>query len=82
VNVKVDENNCDRSLFSSPDATPVGGRTAPDFGKMYHVKGAFLPDYTVYLPYAEIKEPFEAWYDLKGNRGRIDFYHGQSSSDD
>jgi len=31
------------------------------------------------LPYAEIKEPFEAWYDLKGNRGRIDFYHGQSS---
>jgi len=28
------------------------------------------------LPYAEIKEPFESWYDLKGNRSRIDYYHG------
>lgn len=28
------------------------------------------------LPYAEIKEPFEAWFDLKGRTSRIDYYHG------
>lgn len=85
-------------MFSFSDATPVAGRTVPDFGKMYHVKGTFFIyvhstcQYTrllvtsciflfyvglLSLPYAEIKEPFEAWYDLKGNRSRIDYYHGQ-----
>lgn len=29
------------------------------------------------LPYAEIKEPFEGWYDLQGKRSRIDYYHGE-----
>ncbi len=38
-----------RNVFSSPDATPVGGRTVPDFGKMYHVKGTFLIR-TQYIP--------------------------------
>ena len=31
------------------------------------------------LPYAEIKEPFEAWFDLKGSRSRIDYYHGKQT---
>ncbi|KAL4629415.1 digestive cysteine proteinase 1-like [Arapaima gigas] len=48
--------------------------STPDFGKLYHVKGVIL------LPYAEIKEPFEAWYDLQGARSRIDYYHGQVST--
>ncbi|XP_048057599.1 counting factor associated protein D-like [Megalobrama amblycephala] len=51
--------------------TDVGGRTVPDFGKMYHVKGELN------LPYSgdsDIKEPFEVWYDLEGNRSRIDYY--------
>ncbi|XP_076864996.1 digestive cysteine proteinase 2 [Brachyhypopomus gauderio] len=56
------------------EATPLVGRTIPDFGKMYHVKGV------ISLPYAEIKEPFEAWYDLHGNRSRIDYYHGMVST--
>lgn len=29
------------------------------------------------LPYAEIKEPFEAWFDLKAKSSRIDYYHGK-----
>lgn len=29
------------------------------------------------LPYAEIKEPFEGWYDLQGKRSRIDYYQGE-----
>ncbi|XP_043073432.1 counting factor associated protein D-like isoform X2 [Puntigrus tetrazona] len=54
-------------LVCAADATPVGGRTVPDFGKMYHVKGELS------LPHSEITEPFEAWYDLEGNRSRIDY---------
>ncbi|XP_036422410.1 digestive cysteine proteinase 1-like [Colossoma macropomum] len=53
------------------EASPLAGRTLPDFGNMHHVKGV------ISLPYAEIKEPFEAWYDLEGKRSRIDYYHGQ-----
>ncbi|XP_051727709.1 uncharacterized protein LOC127500541 isoform X2 [Ctenopharyngodon idella] len=54
------------------DATPAGGRTVPDFGKMYHVKGELN------LPYSGdsgLKEPFEVWYDLEGNRSRIDYHN-------
>lgn len=58
-------------LSCAADATPVAERTVPEFGKTYHVKGLLS------LPYAEIKEPFEAWYDLTGKRSRIDYYHGQ-----
>lgn len=29
------------------------------------------------LPYAEIKEPFEAWLDLAAKSSRIDYYHGE-----
>uniref|UniRef100_A0A8C3CES2 Uncharacterized protein n=1 Tax=Cairina moschata TaxID=8855 RepID=A0A8C3CES2_CAIMO len=29
------------------------------------------------LPYAEIEEPFEAWYNLTGNKSRIQYYGGQ-----
>lgn len=54
------------------NATPF--LTVPDFGQAYHVKGV------ISLPYAEIKEPFEAWFDLKGSRSRIDYYHGQVST--
>ncbi|KAL6457039.1 hypothetical protein MHYP_G00340020 [Metynnis hypsauchen] len=56
------------------EATPLAGRTLPDFGDTYHVKGV------ISLPYAEIKEPFKAWYDRKGSRSRIDYYQGQVST--
>ncbi|KAK9957599.1 hypothetical protein ABG768_011836 [Culter alburnus] len=60
-------------LLCAADATPVvlsENRTVPDFGKMYHVKGELN------LPYSDdsgLKEPFEVWYDLEGNRSRIDY---------
>lgn len=53
-------------------ATPL--HAVPDFGQSYHVKGV------ISLPYAEIKEPFEAWFDSKGSRSRVDYYHGQVST--
>nr|XP_015204062.1 PREDICTED: digestive cysteine proteinase 1-like [Lepisosteus oculatus] len=46
----------------------------PEFGNVYHVKGV------ISLPYAEIEEPFEAWYNLSGAVSRIDYYNGQVST--
>uniref|UniRef100_UPI00398EC444 digestive cysteine proteinase 2-like n=1 Tax=Pristiophorus japonicus TaxID=55135 RepID=UPI00398EC444 len=44
---------------------------APTLEDVYHVSGILS------LPYAEIEEPFEAWYNLPWNVSRIDYYHGQ-----
>ncbi|XP_041069011.1 digestive cysteine proteinase 2-like isoform X1 [Carcharodon carcharias] len=43
----------------------------PTFPDVYHISGILS------LPYAEIEEPFEAWYNLSGNVSRIEYYHGQ-----
>lgn len=42
----------------------------PSFSNTYTVKG------TLYIPYAEIREPFYAWYDLNAGSSRIDYYGG------
>ncbi|XP_067862776.1 digestive cysteine proteinase 1-like [Heptranchias perlo] len=55
--------------FSVVDAKPL--MKAPSFGDIYHVSGILS------LPYTEIEEPFEAWYNLSGNVSRIEYYHGQ-----
>jgi len=44
--------------------------TAPTFSKTYTVKG------TLYIPYAEIREPFYAWYNGNSGSSRIDYYGG------
>ncbi|KAJ8868845.1 hypothetical protein PR048_030386 [Dryococelus australis] len=46
----------------------VAGKDAPNFSDMYTVKG------TLYIPYAEVREPFFAYYDLKEGSSRIDYY--------
>lgn len=43
---------------------------APNWSQTYTVKG------TLYIPYAELKEPFYAWYDAKNGQSRIDYYGG------
>ncbi|KAJ7304258.1 hypothetical protein JRQ81_011798 [Phrynocephalus forsythii] len=40
-------------------------------GDAYHVTGI------IKLPYAEIEEPFEAWFNETGGKSRIQYYHGQ-----
>ncbi|KAL3219536.1 hypothetical protein MRX96_030297 [Rhipicephalus microplus] len=42
----------------------------PDWGSFYKVKGV------LYLPYAEIREPFTGYYDATQNTSRIDYYNG------
>lgn len=32
------------------------------------------------LPYAEIVEPFEGWFDLTSKSSRIDYYHGKKTT--
>ncbi|XP_041069092.1 digestive cysteine proteinase 2-like [Carcharodon carcharias] len=43
----------------------------PIFPKIYHISGI------ISLPYADIEEPFEAWYNLTGKVSRIEYYDGQ-----
>ncbi|XP_015586901.1 digestive cysteine proteinase 1 [Cephus cinctus] len=43
---------------------------SPTFSNAYTVKG------TLYIPYAEIREPFYAWYDGNSGSSRIDYYGG------
>ncbi|XP_005991096.1 digestive cysteine proteinase 2 [Latimeria chalumnae] len=47
------------------------GTPIPSFGDVYHISGILS------LPYAEIEEPFEAWYNRSGNVSRIQYYNGQ-----
>ncbi|GCB78230.1 hypothetical protein scyTo_0016801 [Scyliorhinus torazame] len=42
----------------------------PTFPNIYHISGILS------LPYAEIEEPFEAWYNETGEVSRIDYYDG------
>ncbi|XP_032691451.1 digestive cysteine proteinase 1 [Odontomachus brunneus] len=51
-------------------ASPKGTLKGPTFNKAYTVKG------TLYIPYAEIREPFYAWYDGASGSSRIDYYGG------
>lgn len=41
-----------------------------EWDPVYNVKGV------LYIPYAEIEEPFEAWYDSTTYRSRVDYYDG------
>lgn len=43
-------------------------RDPPVFGDNYYIAGVLL------LPYAEIKEPFTAFFDKQNSRSRIDYY--------
>ncbi|KAF4525522.1 hypothetical protein B566_EDAN014908 [Ephemera danica] len=45
-------------------------KSAPKFSSKYTVKG------TLYIPYAEIREPFYAWFDEEAQSSRIDYYGG------
>uniref|UniRef100_T1GHQ4 Peptidase C1A papain C-terminal domain-containing protein n=1 Tax=Megaselia scalaris TaxID=36166 RepID=T1GHQ4_MEGSC len=42
----------------------------PKWDQTYTVRG------TLYIPYAEISEPFYGWYDSHSKRSRIDYYGG------
>ncbi|XP_063237823.1 digestive cysteine proteinase 1 [Bacillus rossius redtenbacheri] len=46
----------------------VAGGDVPKFSDAYTVKG------TLFIPYAEIREPFFAYYDLDRGASRIDYY--------
>lgn len=41
---------------------------------MYTTKG------TIFVPYAEIQEPFESWYDEPNGRSRIDYFDGMTKT--
>ncbi|XP_057341416.1 digestive cysteine proteinase 1 [Microplitis mediator] len=62
-----------KPIFSKKHSKSQVGKksaTAVEFNDQYVTRG------TLYIPYAEIKEPFYAWYDGKLGSSRIDYYGG------
>ena len=57
-------------LFSSACATSPIAKTPPTWSPSYSVSGVLR------LPYAEIVEPFQAWFDSQHGKSRIDYYAG------
>ena len=58
------------SLFCV-DAWRLDPPRPPIWPASYMAKGI------INLPYAEIGEPFDAWYDASNKRSRIDYYSGK-----
>ena len=61
---------CFLSLLSV-DAWRLRDPEPPVWPTSYMAKGI------INLPYAEIGEPFDAWYDGSNQRSRIDYYSGK-----
>lgn len=57
-------------LISFAFGKSVSLKSPPKWPDAYSVEGILR------LPYAEIVEPFEAWFDGKNSRSRIDYYAG------
>ena len=57
------------------DAGTLGVPEPPRWPSSYMAKGI------INLPYAEIGEPFDAWFDNPRQRSRIDYYSGKCSND-
>ncbi|EDO41322.1 predicted protein [Nematostella vectensis] len=60
--------------LSSSLAKPTGLKTPPTWPQEYTLTGVLR------LPYAEIEEPFQAWFDGGRKRSRIDYYGGMDST--
>ncbi|XP_043573078.1 digestive cysteine proteinase 1-like isoform X1 [Chiloscyllium plagiosum] len=58
-------------LMSCLSVVNVKPSNVPTFPDVYHISG------TIILPFAEIEEPFEAWYNYSGQVSRVEYYHGQ-----
>ncbi|XP_056636240.1 digestive cysteine proteinase 2-like [Diorhabda sublineata] len=54
--------------------TTVCEASVPQWSESYSVRGV------LYLPYAEIEEPFHAWYNGPNGNSRIDFYDGMAKT--
>jgi len=45
--------------------------SVPKWSSSYSVEG------DIFIPFAEVHEPFSAWYDSDSSNSRIDYYHGK-----
>ncbi|KAK9890966.1 hypothetical protein WA026_013304 [Henosepilachna vigintioctopunctata] len=56
------------TIFLSAVQADCKGKSPPKWSQYYTVKGM------LFIPYAELREPFYAWYDEIGKQSRIDYY--------
>jgi len=45
--------------------------SVPKWSSSYSVEG------DIFIPFAEVHEPFSAWYDSDSSNSRIDYYQGK-----
>lgn len=58
-------------LLSDTFGKSLDVNSPPTWSNVYTVSGVLS------LPYAEIVEPFQAWFDGQNGRSRIDYYAGK-----
>uniref|UniRef100_A0A146M0W9 Counting factor associated protein D n=1 Tax=Lygus hesperus TaxID=30085 RepID=A0A146M0W9_LYGHE len=61
-------------IIAIATATGCDVSTPPPWPEAYSVKGA------ISIPYTELYEPFQAWYDAKKGNSRIDYYNGMAKT--
>lgn len=61
-------------VLEFPSSANISGRDPPVFPSQYVTKGI------LYIPYSEIIEPFNGWYDAHNGNSRIDYYGGMVKS--
>lgn len=57
-------------LFLGSSFAYVDKKAPPQWNPVYTVKGL------LFIPYAELREPFYAWFDSNNGKSRIDYYGG------
>ncbi|KAL4154437.1 hypothetical protein QTP88_000303 [Uroleucon formosanum] len=60
-----------REYYASGDQTQP---SVPKWSSSYSVEG------DIFIPFAEVHEPFSAWYDSDSSNSRIDYYHGMAKT--
>jgi len=60
-----------REYYSSGEPTQPG---IPKWSSSYSVEG------DIFIPFAEVHEPFSAWYDSDSGNSRIDYYQGMAKT--
>lgn len=59
-------------LLSYSFGKSLNVNSPPTWSNAYSVSGVLM------LPYAEIVEPFQVWFDGQNGRSRIDYYAGKA----
>lgn len=67
---------CDRLHWEVTSFTTMPVADLDEFTKVLSFPQTYITKAIMFIPYSEIMEPFQAWYDLEANASRVDYYGG------